>query len=289
MLPPPDKAVEGLALRRGGLKRGTSKLSWIDRVLLRRVAFPIISRAMRKRHIRYYQYYQEQDILLAFHGMSKHSLRYLDGLPPRVPWLDLVSSLPIDAGVVFDVGGFYGFTGGHFARRAAQVFVFEPAPDNISVIREHNRIRSIANVELVPAAVSDRNGSATFHLKHVHAHHSLGDIGASATADTLSVATLTLDGFARERGIERVALLKIDVEGFEPEVLRGAAGLLAEKRIDAVLFEWSPRFYRQRGIEPDLPLAILRQHGYRVTGLGGDEFVYDPHDRTQIDLLATPL
>ena len=268
--------------------RGTKALGRLDRLLLRWIAFPLMSRAMRLSRTRFYQYHAEQDLLIAFHGLTGRNLHFFDGRPPGISWLDHVGRLPIDGGIVLDVGGFYGYTAGLFAQRAAKVFVFEPAPANIRLIEEHNRIRRLTNVEIVPVAVSDRSGEALLHLKDIPAHHSLGDIGASATSATVAVQTQTLDAFAASRNIENVALLKIDVEGFEPEVLNGAAALLGERRIANVLFEWSPRFYRQRAIAPDLPLNILRNHGYRVTRLDGVDFVFDPEDHRQRDLLAVP-
>ena len=55
--------------------------------------------------------------------------------------------------------------------------------------------------------------------------------------------------------------------------------------IDLILFEYSPGFYRQRGIDPRAPLAMLDRFGYRVTALDGG-----PADETvwQSDLLACP-
>lgn len=263
-------------------------LGRLDRLLLRWVAFPLMSRAMRLSRTRFYHYHAEADLLITFHGLTRRNLRFFDGQRPNISWLDHIGRLSIDGGIVLDVGGFYGYTAGVFARRAAKVFIFEPAPSNVMLIEEHNRIRGFANIEIVPVAVSDRSGPATLHLKDIPAHHSLGDIGASATMGTVTVETQTLDAFAASRGIENVALLKIDVEGFEPEVLNGAAALLSEKRIANILFEWSPRFYRQRAIAPDLPLSILRGHGYRVTNLDGADFIFDRGDDRQRDLLAFP-
>jgi hypothetical protein len=52
---------------------------------------------------------------------------------------------------------------------------------------------------------------------------------------------LTLDQFARSRGISEIGLLKVDVEGYEPEVFLGATGLLRRRAIKVLVFEFSPR------------------------------------------------
>jgi len=205
-------------------------------------------------------------------------------------WVPYLDKIAYDGTIVFDVGGFRGYTAVWFARRARQVICFEPSPANQDAIREQIRIRGVGNVELVPFAVSDRAGRSTLHLKPRQGHHSLGDIGATTTIGSVEVETITLDQFAAERGIEELGLLKVDVEGFEPEVFLGAAGLLRRKAIGAIVFEFSPKFYRQRDLPPDRPLQVLADFGYRVEALTGDPFTWSDqhHGFDQNDLFAFP-
>jgi hypothetical protein len=73
-------------------------------------------------------------------------------------------------------------------------------------------------------------------------------------------------------------------------VLRGARGLLSAKAIDLILFEYSPRFYRQRGLDPHAPIAVLEEYGYEARTLHGDPLDYRfLATKDQIDLLAEPL
>lgn len=168
-----------------------------------------------------------------------------------------------------DVGVNYGYTTAWFATRAARVIAIEPAPANQALIREQIAIRHLANVELIAAAAGDRAGMTRLHLKPFDGHHSLGNIGASKTIAVLDVPVVTLDALASERGIDRVGLLKIDVEGFEDEVLEGARDLLTAHRIDRVVFEFSPAFYRQRGLSETGPADRLVALGYRLFDLDG--------------------
>jgi FkbM family methyltransferase len=191
--------------------------------------------------------------------------------------------------LILDVGGGGGAISTWFSRWAERVIVFEPSPHNRERIRIHHRIRGVRNVELVPCAIGDAQGEATLHLKREPGHNSLGDIGASETVDHVRVPVRTLDAFALERGIERVGLLKIDVEGFEPEVIRGADRLLRERRVDLVVFEFSPAFYRQRGIEPTAVVDALEDRGYRVLELDGRAIDRPRLERgRQTDLIAEP-
>jgi hypothetical protein len=73
----------------------------------------------------------------------------------------------------------------------------------------------------------------------------------------LEVRLETADAFCVERGIQRVNLLKIDTEGYEMNVLRGAEKLLAEGRIDFILAECD--FFR-RGGEPHGDFIEISKH-----------------------------
>lgn len=253
-----------------------------------------VEQALARPRPHHYVYDPETDMLLPLVYWSRFQ-GLLTG-NPEVPgyfdclWYPLLDRLPLSDGIVFDVGCHYGYTSAWFAQRARQVFCFEPNPQNQRYVAEVLRIRSLSNVELVRSAVGERRGDAMLHVKPLPGHHSLADIGASETIDRVPVPVLALDEFADERGIDQIALIKIDVEGFEPEVLRGAQRLLRRRAVDAIIFEHSPAFYLQRGIDPAEPLTILADYGYRVEDLDGAPVPLDVAraDQSQRDLLAFP-
>jgi len=268
---------------------GALRRRW-RRFLLRRVALPLVNRELRENGARLLRYDDLHDRIVMREALGIRDLdRPRDRLHATDLWHDRLLQRGLAPDVVFDVGGGWGTTSVWFSGWARRVFVFEPHPLNRQRILEHHRIRRVANVEVVPTAVSDVEGETTLFEKAYGGHHSLGDVGASPTVGRIVVPVTTLDRFADERGIERVGLLKVDVEGFEPEVLRGARGFLERRAVDLVLFEYSPAFYRQRGLDPSTPLSLLDAAGYVVTDLDGRPV--DPADLaagSQRDLLATP-
>ncbi len=82
-------------------------------------------------------------------------------------------------------------------------------------------------VTLVPAAVSDRDGRARLTADR-WATNTLVDAGYDGEVE--EVSSVTLDGWAEAAAVASVALVKVDVEGHEERVLRGASGLLARDR-----------------------------------------------------------
>ncbi len=74
--------------------------------------------------------------------------------------------------------------------------------------------------------------------------------------------TTSLDAWIDRAGVGRVSLLKIDVEGHELEVFRGAAHLLGSELAPLVAFEVSPANLRDRGLRPGDVFGRLRGLGY---------------------------
>jgi FkbM family methyltransferase len=160
--------------------------------------------------------------------------------------------------VVLDVGGNVGdFTAlvlAEFGSRTGRVAIFEPSPVNIGKLNE--RFKGAPHVTVVPKAVGAEPGRLTLHFDYAGSgmasliDRDIRHLGRELS-QSVEVEVATLKDFCAAAGIDQVDLLKIDVEGAEFEVLRGAADLLKERRIQAVLFEFgganidSKRFLRE--------------------------------------------
>jgi FkbM family methyltransferase len=137
-----------------------------------------------------------------------------------------------DGTTVVDIGASWGLFSYHLARlvgRNGAVLSYEPHPMNTPVLEQLARARS--NVSFRPVAVSDMNGTAdlqvpVFGNRHVTAQSSLAhgfDGQRGVRVEKVTVPTVRLDD---EVGGRRVDLVKIDVEGHELSVLRGAGETL---------------------------------------------------------------
>jgi FkbM family methyltransferase len=164
-----------------------------------------------------------------------------------------------DITVAVDVGAHRGETARLIldAFPSAEVHAFEPV---LPSFRALSTATQGSGVRCVHAAVSDADGTARFHLGP-----DSGRCGFRAPGPGFDVRTVTLDTYADECSLEHVDLLKIDAEGHEVMVLRGATGLLSSGRVDYVLAECE---FVERGDEPhgDFSeiLRILTPFGYRV-------------------------
>ncbi len=147
--------------------------------------------------------------------------------------------------VVFDVGaniGQYSLLASKLVGEGGQVYAFEPSPDVLNKLQENIKLNSAENIEVVAKAVTAKSGRMQFYTASEQGNQGVGSLlpaeayrAHTRSADSIDVEALTLDDFCEDRGIERVDFLKIDVEGFDLEVLKGA-GKLMERNPDLVVF-----------------------------------------------------
>jgi FkbM family methyltransferase len=154
---------------------------------------------------------------------------------------------------VLDVGanvGSYTLLFAMWAGPEGRVFAFEPAPEARQGLRLHVGLNGLADrVEIVPAAVWSTVGSERFHVDGASGANAIAASGHDASAGSIDVETTTIDAFCeRQRLFPDV--IKIDVEGAEVEVLRGARNALAIPGLHAFV-EFHPAAWASRGITPD--------------------------------------
>jgi FkbM family methyltransferase len=145
--------------------------------------------------------------------------------------------------VVLDVGANIGDYTAAVRRisAAARIYAFEPAPAVCAELRQ--RFADDAGVSVWQIALSDTAGSAALFGPPTHTglaslvQRDLRHVGLSADP-VATVPTVPLDAFAAEHALDEITLLKLDVEGHELAVLRGAERLLGEGRVRAVQFEF---------------------------------------------------
>lgn len=160
---------------------------------------------------------------------------------------------------VFDVGahtGYYSLLASTLVDGEGRVWAFEPDPRNARYLRDNVDANGRANVRVTEAAVSDERGTARFG-----AGTGTGT-GRLTEGGDIEVRTLTLDGFCRRRQLVPSAV-KIDVEGAEDRVLRGAADTLRTARPVIFLSTHGPEVR-------EACLALLESAGYRVEPIDGD-------------------
>jgi FkbM family methyltransferase len=175
---------------------------------------------------------------------------------------------------VLDVGANVGAYTLMFATKVGdkgRVFAFEPAPDACEGLRTHVTLNGFdERVTIVPAAVAASVGNASFAIHPSGGASSLA-LGSVDTPTRISVATETIDNVCKAHGL-LPGVIKIDVEGAELDVLKGARNTLGLPGLHAFV-EFHPAAWRDAGVSRADVEQELRQQGFGVEPL---DPAYDP-------------
>jgi FkbM family methyltransferase len=173
--------------------------------------------------------------------------------PPDLPEMLAWRRALRRGGLFIDVGANVGAYTIWAAELGAEVIALEPAPDTFRLLQENIALNGYP-VTAVRAAAGDHCGTARFTAGL--------DAGNRVAPDGPAVTELvTVDSLLGDR---RATGMKIDVEGFEIDVLRGAARALAEHRIGLIQIEWNEMSLFTVGADRGPVAELLAGYGYRL-------------------------
>jgi FkbM family methyltransferase len=194
---------------------------------------------------------------------GRHALLHPPAVHPSV--LTFVNP----GGVAIDVGANLGEWVLPLARRvgpSGRVLAIEPATRAATALDKTLLANALSQAEVIRCAIGDHDGTVEFAAPiatSVRVDTGTARIGpAAAGQEALKVALRTLDSLAAERCLDRLDLVKIDVEGYERRVLDGAETSLA-RFLPVLVLETGHEAEGDRGAIHDR----LRALGYRLLGV----------------------
>ena len=190
------------------------------------------------------------------------------GLHERVE-RDLVSSLLSPGAVFFDLGahvGYYTIAAAQIVGSSGEVHAFEPLPSNATLLEMSIQANGFKNVHLNRIAVSDTTGQVTLQVPTSVAHGREASgfptiMGFFQAADSLTVATTSVDEYVTARHLQRLDLIKMDIEAAEVLALRGMLKTLTTRQ-PRLLCEVNVVRLQDSGFAADAIHKSLFQHGY---------------------------
>ena len=200
---------------------------------------------------------------------------------PHVDEMRIIGLLLPGRPVVFDVGSGSGDWSEAILnlRADARIHAFEPdATAFQSLVGRFSGAIAAGKVLCSPFAVSGSAGAGDFYrydgapgLSGMHRRISVEASGILSTPRRTTVAATTLDAYCAAAGLPHVDLVNLETAGNELEVLRGAAGLLARRALDYILFEYGGT-YADAGTSLKEVHALLRGHGYTILRQDAGQF-----------------
>jgi FkbM family methyltransferase len=168
---------------------------------------------------------------------------------------------------VLDVGaniGYYSLVAAVRVGPSGQVIAYEPTPFVVKRLQENVNLNQFRQISVVEGAISDRVGTGTFYLnsnQESSEGNSLIEAAVSSGSVQITCPQTTLDAEMTRLNLKQVDVLKIDVEGNEVKVLRGARQLLTTFA-PQILLEVNPHTLEAGGSSSAELYQELEQNGY---------------------------
>jgi FkbM family methyltransferase len=175
--------------------------------------------------------------------------------------------------VVLDIGanvGSHALPMASYVGEEGKVYAFEPVPWAMNRMKRNLELNNFNNLVLEPIALSDVNEEVEMKFRASFKIGSKSGVGAEGKIDDgwwdeceqVKVHMETLDSYVANHQISRINLIKLDVDGFEGKVLRGALETL--KRFHPIIImEVAPAWTEMRGDNMKDILRNIEQSGYK--------------------------
>ena len=192
---------------------------------------------------------------------------------------EFLRKLPLAGKVVYDVGAFEGLITLFFARKAKQVFSWEPNPRNYARATTNVRLNNLTNVQILNRGISNVPGTIDLLYDPLMPGAGSGDaaikdqIGGSVkSAQRISIPVCRLDDEVAQNSLPLPDLVKIDIEGMELQALQGMHALLMDHRPELYI-EMHGATAKEKVENAQAVTSFLEERDYRMYDVENADYI----------------
>jgi FkbM family methyltransferase len=163
-----------------------------------------------------------------------------------------------------DIGanvGYYTLLSSRLVGAGGHVYAVEPSASTRDRLKKNLAMNPFSNTTVLPVAAWDSNGDANFNYDQCDAGgSSLRPLESPATSECVELRRI--DELIPDADVQRISLIKIDIEGAELHALRGLSGILDANRRLAIIVEVNPEMLHGLGSSAEALTDFLYQRGF---------------------------
>jgi FkbM family methyltransferase len=179
--------------------------------------------------------------------------------------------------IAFDVGANIGQSAIKYVEELPQADIYSFEPVNSTYQQLVANTRDLPRIHPFNLGMGSTTGETTININELSVMNSIGLKREGDRSETIQLDTIA--NFVTKHGLPRIDFLKTDTEGFDLEVLAGAAPLLQQQKIHLILTECEP-FPRTKQFVSLTDLAeFLRRFGYELSGVYEQQPEWDGKNR----------
>jgi FkbM family methyltransferase len=185
------------------------------------------------------------------------------------PETRLVQAVLGSGDIFLDVGaniGYYSLIAAQIVGAGGQVHALEPIPQNVAALRHTIRENGITNIVVNQVAAGAGPGSLDLFVSDQEFGNSgwASVVPSGRRPKVVIVERMAIDDYLTSRSIDRVNLVKLDIEGGELDAFRGMRSLLALPDAPDLLFEVNPDLLERLGSESRDLTRFIAERGYAL-------------------------
>lgn len=162
-------------------------------------------------------------------------------------------------GICLDIGANVGFTSYYFSRYFDKVYSLEPSKTHRVALERMIKDAKLTNVEVLPYALSHKNGRETFVHNANRTSFSLEKVLDDKTGSE-EVETITIDTLVKQLDIKQIDFMKLDIEGSEGHVLTSEGFEKIVPILEAFVFE----YHEWTNVSLANLFNIINDYGYAI-------------------------
>lgn len=217
----------------------------------------------------------------------KGGMQFIPQITPLRKEELFLQTLDLSGQTIFDIGGFEGIFSLFFSKctgKNGTVFTFEPNPINFSKINTNIKLNNISNIKVFNTAIGNESGTAQLTFDEsmresgsLSTSVSVTSTGGSQRVFTKEVLIEKIDNLLKIHSLPDPDFIKIDVEGFENDVLMGMNELIARKKPALFIENHTFRFTKKADKDTYISTLInfLLQRGYSIKHIERDILISD--------------
>ena len=175
----------------------------------------------------------------------------------------LVKSIVAPGDVIMDIGaniGYYALMESGLAGSAGKVYAVEPNPQSVEILKRNVQMNGLKNVKVFSLAIGDKDGAGKLNISRKSNWCSMSGEKSELFVDSVEVAVVSVDSFIKDRA--RPDFIRMDVEGFEYEIIKGMRKLMASDGRLGLLIEVHAAFL---GVDKTRALLkALKENGFEA-------------------------
>ena len=179
--------------------------------------------------------------------------------------IEVVKKIIKKGDTVLDLGAHIGYYTLIFAKLVGdkgKVFAFEPEPNNFNLLKKNVEVNGYQNVVLIPKAVSSKTGKHKLYISDERSG-SYTIIETEKNQKYIEIDSVCLDDYFVEFD-GKINFIKMDIEGYEGEAIKGMTSLLQKSEWIRILMEFTPYLIEEIGMRPEEYISLFNDPDWKI-------------------------